>query len=156
LQAGGPPLWIAGGGEKKTLRLVAQYGDYANIAGDPAGFVHKSEILRGHCTDVGRDFDDITRSANYNVVIGATQKEVDDHFEWILNHYAKTVPNSIDQVERDFRSGTLVGTPEQIVEKLGNLQGLGMTYAICYFAEAAYDTSGIELFEREVIPARAV
>ena len=46
-----------------------------------------------------------------------------------------------------------VGTPEQIVENLTELQQQGMTYGIFYFPEAAYDRSGIELFEREVIPA---
>ena len=46
-----------------------------------------------------------------------------------------------------------MGTPEQIVEKLQALEKLGMTYAITYFAEAAYDRSGIELFENEVVPA---
>ena len=46
-----------------------------------------------------------------------------------------------------------VGTPEQIVEKLSALQADGMSYAIAYFPELAYDTSGLELFEREVIPA---
>ena len=54
----------------------------------------------------------------------------------------------------DLRDGTgLAGTPEQLVETLRAREALGMTYAITYFAEAAYDTSGIELFEREVIPA---
>ena len=46
-----------------------------------------------------------------------------------------------------------VGTPEQIVEKLSALKADGMSYAIAYFPELAYDTSGLELFEREVIPA---
>ena len=45
------------------------------------------------------------------------------------------------------------GTPEQIVEKLKRMRELGCEYAILYFPEAAYDRSGIELFEREVIPA---
>ena len=45
------------------------------------------------------------------------------------------------------------GTPEQVIETLTNLRGLGCEYVICYFPEAAYDRSGIELFEREVIPA---
>ena len=45
------------------------------------------------------------------------------------------------------------GTPEQVVEKLERMRELGCEYAICYFPEAAYDRSGIELFEREVIPA---
>ena len=45
------------------------------------------------------------------------------------------------------------GTPEQIVEKLQRMTALGCDYAILYFPEAAYDRTGIELFEREVIPA---
>jgi alkanesulfonate monooxygenase SsuD/methylene tetrahydromethanopterin reductase-like flavin-dependent oxidoreductase (luciferase family) len=45
------------------------------------------------------------------------------------------------------------GTPEQVVDKLRRMRELGCEYAILYFPEAAYDRSGIELFEREVIPA---
>jgi alkanesulfonate monooxygenase SsuD/methylene tetrahydromethanopterin reductase-like flavin-dependent oxidoreductase (luciferase family) len=45
------------------------------------------------------------------------------------------------------------GTPEQVVEKLKRMRELGCEYAILNFPEAAYDRSGIELFEREVIPA---
>jgi hypothetical protein len=45
------------------------------------------------------------------------------------------------------------GTPEQVVEKLQRMRELGCEYAILYFPEAAYDRSGIEMFEREVIPA---
>jgi hypothetical protein len=45
------------------------------------------------------------------------------------------------------------GTLEQVVEKLKRMRGLGCEYAILYFPEAAHDRSGIELFEREVIPA---
>ncbi len=63
------------------------------------------------------------------------------------------MPAKADSTLADLRNGPLVGTPEQIVEKLTELEGLGMTYAITYFAEAAYDRSGIELFESEVVPA---
>jgi len=51
--------------------------------------------------------------------------------------------------------GNATGTPEQVVESLSTLRGLGCEYVICYFPEAAYDRSGIELFAREVIPALA-
>jgi F420-dependent oxidoreductase-like protein len=153
LQVDGPPLWIAGGGEQKTLRIAAQHARFTNFDGTPAGFAHKSQVLRDHCAAIGRDFDEITRSANYNVVIGATESEVDDRIAWIEEHYARTVPDRAPGVAEDFRKGPLVGTPEQIVEKLRELQALGMTYAITYFAEAAYDRSGIDLFAREVAPA---
>ena len=153
LQDGGVPLWIAGGGERKTLRIAAQHAAYTNFDGSPEGFAHKSQVLADHCRDLGRDFAEITRSANYNVVIGATEAEVEDRFAWIHEHLSRTVPTRADDQVADLRKGPLVGTPEQIVDKLHELEGLGMTYAITYFAEAAYDRSGIELFEREVAPA---
>ena len=153
LQAGGPPLWIAGGGEKKTLRIAAQHAAYTNFDGSPEGFARKSAVLAQHCAALGRDFAQITRSANYNVVIGATQADVDDRLAWIHDHYRRTVPAKADEVLEQFRTGPLVGTPEQIVDKLRELDGLGLAYAITYFAEAAYDRTGIELFEREVVPA---
>lgn len=147
------PLWIAGGGEKKTLRIVARMGDYANLDGTPEGFAHKSAVLEQHCRDIGRDFGEITRSANYNVVIGETQADVEDRLAWISDLFRRTLPHREVEEGEMFRRGPLVGTPEQIVAKLTELQALGMTYAITYFQEAAHDTSGIELFEREVAPA---
>ncbi|MCB2176202.1 MAG: LLM class F420-dependent oxidoreductase [Actinomycetales bacterium] len=153
IQPGGIPMWIAGGGEKRTLKYVARSGQYANLAGDPETFAHKSEVLRGHCESLGRDFDSITRSANYNVVIGATEADVEDRLMWIADRARRLVPDRAAGVETEWRNGQLVGTPGQIVDRLRNLEGLGMTYAIAYFAEAAYDRAGIELFEREVIPA---
>ena len=54
---------------------------------------------------------------------------------------------------KSFADGPLVGTPEQITEALVDLQSRGMTYAITYFVEQAYDLSGVELFEQAVIPA---
>ena len=154
LQEGGVPLWIAGGGEKKTLRIAAQYAAYTNFSGTVEEFTHKSEVLAGHCRDVGTDFGAITRSANYNVVIGRDDAEVQERLDWVKDHYEAVLPaDRAAQVVNDYRSGPAVGTPEQIVQTLRELQDAGMTYAICYFADAAYDRSGIELFEREVAPA---
>ena len=81
LQEGGIPLWIAGGGEKVTLKIAAKYARYTNFDGTLEGFTRKSELLAGHCRDVGTDFDAIVRSANYNVAIGATEAEVEDRLQ---------------------------------------------------------------------------
>ncbi|NNH24881.1 LLM class F420-dependent oxidoreductase, partial [Pseudokineococcus marinus] len=123
--------------------------------GSPEGFAHKSSVLEGHCRDLGRDYAEITRSANYNVVIGRDEAEVADRLEQVRARVASVAPEKADEVVEGLRSGPAVGTPEQVVEKLREVGDLGMTYAITYFAEAAYDTSGIELFEREVVPALA-
>ncbi|MCL2582921.1 MAG: LLM class F420-dependent oxidoreductase [Streptosporangiales bacterium] len=56
-----PPILIAGGGEKKTLRLVAQYADACNIPGN-ADVARKLSVLRQHCDDVGRDYDSIKKT----------------------------------------------------------------------------------------------
>jgi F420-dependent oxidoreductase-like protein len=50
-----PRILIGGGGEKKTLRLVAQYADACNLFGGPDEVAHKVEVLRRHCDAVGRD-----------------------------------------------------------------------------------------------------
>ncbi|MDD9206585.1 LLM class F420-dependent oxidoreductase [Georgenia sp. 10Sc9-8] len=154
LQPGGVPLWIAGGGEKVTLRIAAQHARYTNFDGTLEGFTRKSEILREHCREVGTDFDAITRSANYNVTIGRTEAEVAERLEAMV---ARLQPHmSAEDVRRQvggFKDLPGYGTPEQIVEKLGELRRAGMSYGIFYFPDAAYDTSSIELFEQEVIPA---
>jgi F420-dependent oxidoreductase-like protein len=154
LQPGGVPLWIAGGGEKKTLRTAARYADYTNFDGTPETFAAKSAILADHCTDVGRDFDAIVRSANYNVLIGRDQAEVDQRRAWVLDHYRPLLPQDrLAQVEQLLADGPMVGTPERIVEGLQAMKRLGLGYTIAYFPEAGYDLTGVELFATEVIPA---
>jgi alkanesulfonate monooxygenase SsuD/methylene tetrahydromethanopterin reductase-like flavin-dependent oxidoreductase (luciferase family) len=68
-----PPIMIGGGGEKKTLRLVAQYADACNLFNGP-DLEHKLEVLRQHCDAVGRDYDEIHKTAYYRFDVG-TQGE---------------------------------------------------------------------------------
>ena len=154
LQEGGIPLWIAGGGERNTLRIAARHADYTNFDGTPDGFAHKSEVLRGHCADIGRDPAEITRTANYNVAIGETEREVADRLAFIHDRMARHVgAEEADRQLGAYQGLPAVGTPEQIIENLAGLRAQGMEYGIFYFPEIATDTSGLELFEREVIPA---
>lgn len=156
-RANGIPLWVAGGGEKVTLKIAARYADYTNFDGSPAGFARKSQILADHCAAVGRDYAEIVRSANYNVVIGRNEAEVEDRFAWIKDHFLKAgVPAAkVEEQLASLRTGPAVGTPDRIIANLKEVRDLGMSYAIAYFAEAAYDLTGVEVFESEVIPALA-
>jgi F420-dependent oxidoreductase-like protein len=61
------PVLIGGGGEKRTLRLVAQYGDACNLFGGPDEVRHKLDVLERHCADVGRDPAEITKTILYTV-----------------------------------------------------------------------------------------
>lgn len=156
LQQGGIPLWIAGGGEKVTLRIAAQYANYTNFGGGKADdFAYRSDLLRQHCVEVGTSFESIVRSTNWNTVVARTEQEAVERVDRIE---ARVTPylgaEEAAKFVHDYRSGAaLVGTPEQVVERMSRLKELGLGYSIHYFPEAAYDRSCIELFEREVIPA---
>lgn len=150
----GIPIWVAGGGEKVTLKIAAEHADYTNFVGIPEVFQAKSAALAEHCRNLGRDLDEITRSSNFNVYIGETEAEAEAKVE---GHVARVAPY-LGQAKAEewvggLRKTALVGTPDQIVERLQEVEKLGMTYLIANFADAAYDTSSMELFEQKVIPA---
>ncbi len=77
VQPGGPPILIGGGGERRTLRLVAEHADACNLFGDVETVRHKLEVLARHCDDVGRDPATITKTRLGTLVIGATASEAD-------------------------------------------------------------------------------
>ena len=146
------PFWIAGGGEKLTLSIAAEYASYTNFAGSIENFEHKSEVLRGHCEEAGTDFDAIVRSGNFHAVCAETEAAVEDRLGWIKDRYMRFVPEDRANEIVDLHRKTS-GTPDQLIEKLRPWADAGLEYAILYFAETGHDTSGIELFASEVIPA---
>jgi len=153
-EANGIPIWVAGGGEKVTLRIAAQYADYTNFYDDAETFSRKSDVLRGHCQEVGRDFDSIVRTGDFNVVIGETEADVEDRLRFHAELLRRGgVPEArIERQIANLRTQPAVGTPERIVEVMQDMERRGMGYAILYFQEAAHDRSGIELFENTVAP----
>ncbi|MBW9119777.1 LLM class F420-dependent oxidoreductase [Microbacterium trichothecenolyticum] len=154
LQDGGIPFWIAGGGEKVTLKIAAKYGSYTNFAGSIEEFDHKSDVLRGHCEALGRDVSEITRSSNFNTIVGATEAEARERLSAVVERLRPHVGDErVARIEHDYLESPAFGTPEQVAERLAERSEHGLGYAIHYFPEAAYDLSGVELFEREVIPA---
>ena len=84
LQRPHPPILIAGSGERKTLRLVARYGDMCNLFDLPGtGFAdnlkHKLDVLRAHCDDVGRDYGAIEKTVSTFIDPDSDQAQVLDH-----------------------------------------------------------------------------
>ncbi|OLT39979.1 LLM class F420-dependent oxidoreductase [Saccharomonospora sp. CUA-673] len=79
-----PPLLIGGGGERKTLRLVAQYADACNLfASSPDDVAHKLGVLRRHCEDVGRDYDEIRKT----VLAGSVEATQNGRDEFVRSMY---------------------------------------------------------------------
>lgn len=81
-----PPIMVGGGGERRTLRLVARYADACNVFGGPEAIHHKYEVLREHCAEIGRDPDEIERSTLQGVRLaldggpGESPQQVVDRF----------------------------------------------------------------------------
>ena len=71
-----PPILIGGSGERKTLRMVAQYADACNLFGGP-GVARKLDVLRGHCEEIGRDYDSITKTVMQMLDLGPNGERVD-------------------------------------------------------------------------------
>ncbi|GAA4373147.1 LLM class F420-dependent oxidoreductase [Agromyces bauzanensis] len=157
LQEGGIPMWVAGGGEKVTLRIAAKYASYTNFSGTLDVFAHKSAVLRGHCERLGTHFDAITRSSNFNTVIGSDDADVARRLDAIEARLAPFLgPEKTAGYMAELRGPLgMVGTPTQVAAKLAERRELGLGYAIHYFPEAAYDRSSIDLFAAEVMPALA-
>jgi F420-dependent oxidoreductase-like protein len=151
---GSIPMWVAGGGEKLTLRVAARYADYTNFGLELDTFIHKSEVLAGHCADVGRDFDDIVRSGMFSVILDADPGVVADKVSETEDRLARLVGAEKAKKSRALlENHGLVGTPEQVIEQLMPWREAGMRYLIAYFPDAAYDNTSMELLARSVIPA---
>ena len=141
------PLWIGGGGEQVTLKLVAQYGDACNVGGGNAETIkHKLDVLQDHCQKVGRDYAQITKSSSFEG--------------------AYPIPNGADPAQatakvrefyggvdyETFAKGKLIGTADQIGERIQAAVDAGMDYAITYIPGVAYDHDPLHRFAEEVIP----
>ena len=72
---GGPPIMIGGQGEKKTLRLMAEHAEMANLITGYDELPRKLEVLAGHCDDVGRDLATINKTALLSLFLGTTHEE---------------------------------------------------------------------------------
>ncbi len=132
-----PPLLIGGGGERRTLRLVAQYADWWNIPGGTAtNYAHKLNVLRRHCTTVGRDYDEIVKTWSAEAIAVAPT-------EAAVQRIAAASPYNGEHA--------IVGTPAQVAEQLRPFLDLGVEYLIVRVLDFP-DTTGIELFVHEVMP----
>ena len=141
LQKPAPPVWIGGGGEQLTLRVVAELADVSNFASSVEEFVKKREILKGHCAAIGRDEDEIRKTVSSEIFIRETEKE-------ILEAGSRSLWGDPADV---WRSKALVGTPEQVAEKVQRYLDAGCTGFIPWCADYP-STESLELFATKVIP----
>jgi alkanesulfonate monooxygenase SsuD/methylene tetrahydromethanopterin reductase-like flavin-dependent oxidoreductase (luciferase family) len=129
---------IGGGGEKRTLRLVAQYADMYNTwGGDPERVRHKFEVLRKHCEEVGRPYDEITRSNHVTMIIARDERELaakKEKYTWFRSH------------------PPVIGTPEMVIERIKEYAAAGSQYLIFDLVDW-HELESTYLFAETVMPA---
>ncbi|MGH7354516.1 MAG: LLM class flavin-dependent oxidoreductase, partial [Candidatus Rokuibacteriota bacterium] len=133
-----PPVMVGGHGEKYLLAAVARHADWWNYGfRDHALYTHKQEILKAHCREVGRDYDEIVQVVRVGILIAETEREVDR---------LKTAP-----FIRPMADIRLAGTPPQVTEVLQRIVRQGAARLTVNFADAPRP-DGTELFARTVLP----
>ncbi len=120
-----PPIMIGGGGEQKTLRLVAQYADATNVFGDGPRIAHKYAVLREHCERIGRNYEEIERTTLVDIRVraegeaaGTSPGRIVDQFGELADAGAQQVIMSLADVE-DLRRLELLG--REVVPQLAAL-----------------------------------
>lgn len=146
LQEPHPPLWVAGGGERKTLRVVAEHADFSNFAGTPETFRAKSAILDRHCEEVGRDPAEIGRTIHLLITVAPDEATLQP----VLERVASQAGRPVDAYLRS--SQVVAGTPRQVVDRLGEYADAGCVHVTGYFGDAVWGDS-LEVFASEVAPA---
>ena len=137
------PLWIGGGGEQVTLKLVAKYGAACNLGyGNPEIIREKLAILRRHCEEQGRDYDTITKSTSFVVHLLDDDADAEE----------VTRPNRAGKSLEEYSKGALIGTPETIRRQLQPSLDAGINYVITYLPRVAYDQTSLRRFASDVIP----
>jgi len=138
-----PPIWIGGGGEKVTLKLVAQYGDACNFNADVATVRHKLEVVRQHCEAVGRDYDSVLKTIEFYTILG-DKREID---RVVADQARRT-----GQDEEFIRSWhPLHGDADRIAEIVNEYATLGIEYFIVNLPNAA-EGGVFSRFAEEVFP----
>jgi F420-dependent oxidoreductase-like protein len=137
-----PSFWIGGGGERVTLKLVARWADACNLGGDLETLKHKLDVLKGHCEDVGRDYNQIIKSTGFSAHVIGTGEDAEK---------ATAVARGATSYE-EYARGRVIGTPDQIAEALQEKIDLGFDYFILSFPRVAYDQETMNRFAQEVIP----
>lgn len=134
-----PPLWLAGSGEKVTLKLVAQWGDGCNV--DIKNVRRKLDVLRQHCEKLNRDFNEITRSVSMTTFV--VESEATAEAETTLARKGETF--------EQFSQHCKVGTAAQIIAHIETSIAEGVNYLIFYLPRTAYDLTQMQRVASEII-----
>lgn len=148
------PLLVGGGGEKRTLRIVAKYANEWNVTGvTPERLREKSAVLERYCAQIGRDPAAIARSVMVAFVIGEDRAAVIRRLTMLRRILPALGQGPDDELLAALRKrGWLVGSPAEAVEHLAGLARAGAQRVMLQHHNQE-DFEVLELIAREVMPA---
>ena len=142
IQAGGPPILIGGSGEKKTLRMVAQYGDACNVFGTAQHVAHLMAVLDGHCDSLGRDPADICRTRLATLVVGRTMEAAEAKLSARMG--GATIDSMPADMQARMRAMFIVGDSDEVGAKVQELLDAGLDGIVCNMPDA-HDLEAVAL-----------
>jgi F420-dependent oxidoreductase-like protein len=142
IQAGGPPVLIGGSGEKKTLRMVAQYGDACNVFGNPTQVRHLMDVLDAHCERLGRNPAEICRTRLGTLVVGSTMDEA--QAKLVRRFGGRTIDQLHPDMQARVRDQFIVGDPDTVGEKVAELMAAGLDGLVVNMPDA-HDLDAVAL-----------
>jgi F420-dependent oxidoreductase-like protein len=131
IQPGGPKILVGGGGERRTLRLAAQYADACNIFGSIEDVRHKLAVLERHCRDLGRDPNEIAKTRLGMLLISRTAEEASRRLEETVARLPSPLPKDV------LRRLIMAGDPDSVAEQAQAHLDVGLDGLIFSFPHGA-------------------
>jgi len=142
VQKNGIPVLIGGSGEKKTLRMVAQYGDACNVFGNPQQVGHLMSVLDGHCERLGRNPRDICRTRLGTLVVGRTHEEAVGR---IARRFGVSSLDDLgSEIGERIKAMMIIGDRDTVSEEVSNLLAAGLDGLIFHLPDA-HDLESVHL-----------
>ena len=139
------PVMIGGSGERKTLRMVAQYADESNLTCPADEIPRKLDALAAHCERLGRDRSEITVSAQRTCCIAPTHEQAEADAARFLAGRGIDLPNADEDTRRMVESMVTLGDPDEVGEKLAAVLDLGVDGLTCNLPANGHDPDNVEL-----------
>lgn len=140
IQEPSPPILVGGGGERKTLKIVAKYADACNLFGSAETVKRKLNILKEHCESVGRDYDSILKTKLSLIV-------VDDDKQVAENKIKQTFKGMPEEQIREF---AIYGTPEDVLREIGLFEQANIQYLIVDL-DPSRELEALDVFANKIV-----
>jgi F420-dependent oxidoreductase-like protein len=148
------PIMVGGSGEKRTLKIAAQYADAVNMTAGRSELPHKLEVLAKHCSDAGRDAAEVNKTWLAIAMTGSTPAEAEAVLDARVQAMGIESWAALDDATKAMLGDRmLIGTPEQLGEQVAEVLALGMDGVVINFPGNGADADAVAAAGRGILAA---